>query len=98
MKNFISAILIITQFSAFAQIPADYEKLFPNSLTSNELGFNKDRLSNIETRFQELINKEQIPGAVALVIRNGKVVYEKAFGISDPKTNRPYKIDIVFYI
>ncbi|MDP4852408.1 MAG: beta-lactamase family protein, partial [Saprospiraceae bacterium] len=98
MKNFISAVLIITQFSAFAQIPVDYEKLFPNSLTSNELGFNKDRLRNIETGFQELINKEQIPGAVALVIRNGKVVYERAFGISDPKTNRPFKIDDIFRI
>jgi CubicO group peptidase (beta-lactamase class C family) len=98
MKNFIFAILFITQFSAFAQIPADYEKLFPNSLTNNELGFNKDRLNNIENGFQELISKEQIPGAVALVVRNGKVVYEKAFGISDPKTNRAYKIDDIFRI
>ena len=98
MKNFIFAILFITKFSAFAQIPADYEKLFPNSLTNNELGFNKDRLNNIENGFQELISKEQIPGAVALVVRNGKVVYEKAFGISDPKTNRAYKIDDIFRI
>ena len=47
MKNFIFAILFITQLSAFAQIPADYEKLFPNSFTNNELGFNKDRLKTI---------------------------------------------------
>ncbi len=98
MKNFIFAILFITQFSAFAQISTDYEKLFPNSLTNNELGFNKDRLNIIENGFQELISKEQIPGAVALVVRNGKVVYEKAFGISDPKTNRAYKIDDIFRI
>jgi CubicO group peptidase (beta-lactamase class C family) len=98
MKKNITFFLIITQFSAFAQISADYEKLFPNSLTNNELGFNKDRLNNIENGFQELISKEQIPGAVALVVRNGKVVYEKAFGISDPKTNRAYKIDDIFRI
>ena len=98
MKKNITFFLIITQFSAFAQIPADYEKLFPNSLTNNELGFNKDRLNIIENGFQELISKEQIPGAVALVVRNGKVVYEKAFGISDPKTNRAYKIDDIFRI
>jgi CubicO group peptidase (beta-lactamase class C family) len=67
-------------------------------LTNNELGFNKDRLNNIENGFQELISKEQIPGAVALVVRNGKIVYEKAFGISDPKTNRAYKIDDIFRI
>ena len=98
MKKNITFFLIITQFSAFAQISADYEKLFPNSLTNNELGFNKDRLNIIENGFQELISKEQIPGAVALVVRNGKVVYEKAFGISDPKTNRAYKIDDIFRI
>jgi CubicO group peptidase (beta-lactamase class C family) len=98
MKKNITFFLIITQFSAFAQISADYEKLFPNSLTNNELGFNKDRLNIIENGFQELISKEQIPGAVALVVRNGKVVYEKAFGISDPKINRAYKIDDIFRI
>jgi len=98
MKKNITFFLIITHFSAFAQIPADYEKLFPNSLINNELGFNKDRLNSIESGFQELISKEQIPGAVALVVRNGKVVYEKAFGISDPKTNRAYKIDDIFRI
>ena len=98
MKKNITFFLIITHFSAFAQIPADYEKLFPNSLINNELGFNKDRLNSIESGFQELISKEQIPGAVALVVRNGKVVFEKAFGISDPKTNRAYKIDDIFRI
>ena len=73
MKKNITFFLIITHFSAFAQIPADYEKLFPNSLINNELGFNKDRLNSIESGFQELISKEQIPGAVALVVRNGKI-------------------------
>ena len=32
------------------------------------------------------------------MVRNGKIVYEKAFGISDPKTNRAYKIDDIFRI
>lgn len=98
MKKTMTTFLIITQLSAFAQIPADYDKLFKNSLINNELGFDKVRLNSIETRFKELISNEQIPGAVALVVRNGKVVYEKAFGISDPKTNRAYKIDDIFRI
>lgn len=98
MKKTMTTFLIITQLSAFAQIPADYDKLFQNSLINNELGFDKVRLNSIETRFKELISNEQIPGAVALVVRNGKVVYEKAFGISDPKTNRAYKIDDIFRI
>lgn len=98
MKKTMTFFLIITQLSAFAQIPADYDKLFQNSLINNELGFDKVRLNSIETRFKELISNEQIPGAVALVVRNGKVVYEKAFGISDPKTNRAYKIDDIFRI
>jgi CubicO group peptidase (beta-lactamase class C family) len=98
MKNFVAAILIFVPVLVISQVPADYDKLFPNASTNGELGFNKDRLKSIETGFQELINKEQIPGAVALVVRNGKVVYEKAFGISDPKTNRAYKIDDIFRI
>ena len=98
MKKFLISIMILSIFidSSFAQVALNYNQLFPDVSTVSEVGFNQVKLQRIDAGFQELIAREQIPGAVALVIRNGKVVYEKAFGISDPKTNRAFKIDDIF--
>lgn len=100
MKKFLISIMVLSIFidSSFAQVALNYNQLFPDVSTVSEVGFNQVKLQRIDAGFQELIAREQIPGAVALVIRNGKVVYEKAFGIADPKTNRSYKVDDIFRI
>jgi CubicO group peptidase (beta-lactamase class C family) len=100
MKKFLISIMMLSIFidSSFAQSALNYNQLFPGVSTVSEVGFNQVKLQRIDAGFQELIAREQIPGAVALVIRNGKVVYEKAFGIADPKTNRSYKVDDIFRI
>jgi len=100
MKKLLISIMMLSVFidSSFAQSALIYNQLFPGVSTVSEVGFNQVKLQRIDAGFQELIAREQIPGAVALVIRNGKVVYEKAFGIADPKTNRSYKVDDIFRI
>ncbi|MEX1123314.1 MAG: serine hydrolase domain-containing protein, partial [Balneolales bacterium] len=40
----------------------------------------------------------QVPGAVALVARNGKVVYHKAFGMADHETGREFNKHDIFRI
>jgi CubicO group peptidase (beta-lactamase class C family) len=44
------------------------------------------------------VEEERIPGAVALVLRNGKPVYERAFGWSDKEAGRRMTTDTVFRI
>lgn len=56
------------------------------------------RLANLDSIFIQHIEQEKIPGMVALIVRNGFVVYEKAFGNADPLTNEPYKTDNIFRI
>jgi CubicO group peptidase (beta-lactamase class C family) len=100
MKKFLISLWVLSIFIdvAFAQSSVQYNQLFPKASNISEVGFNEAKLQRMDAGFQDLISKEQIPGAVALVIRDGKVVYEKAFGIADPKTNRPYKVDDIFRI
>jgi CubicO group peptidase (beta-lactamase class C family) len=92
------SILLIFIVKTFAQAQVDYNQLFPTVSEVSEAGFHGDKLQRIDAGFEDLILREQIPGAVALVIRNGKVVYEKAFGIADPKNGRPYRVDDIFRI
>ena len=55
-------------------------------------------LDRIDNMCQEAIAASKIPGAVALVARNGKIVYWKAFGMADNESGRKMKKDDIFRI
>lgn len=62
------------------------------------VGFSPERLARIDNAMQEYISKGQLPGIVALIVRNGKIVYEKSFGFSDVENKTPLKTDNIFRI
>ncbi|HBB92760.1 MAG TPA: serine hydrolase [Bacteroidales bacterium] len=56
------------------------------------------RLSRIDKMCEDAVKEGDIPGMVALVARNGKIVYYQAFGMADNATKRPMKRDDIFRI
>lgn len=62
------------------------------------VGVSPERLDKISNLFQNAVSKGDIPGVVALVARNGKIVYYKAFGMADNESKRPLKRDDIFRI
>src|SRR5260370_26848115 len=48
-----------------------------------EVGFDADRLQRLTTAFQSYVDSGRLPGAVALISRNGKVAYLRAVGYQD---------------
>lgn len=62
------------------------------------VGMSEERLSNIDAMIQKSIENKEIPGAVALIARNGKIIYHKAFGSSHPTNENPYQVDHIFRI
>jgi CubicO group peptidase (beta-lactamase class C family) len=63
-----------------------------------ENGFSSQRLARIDQMVQEHVEKKQIPGAVVLIARNGKVVYHKAFGFKDIDAQAALKTNDIFRI
>ncbi len=63
-----------------------------------ENGLSPERLARIDMTLNEYVAKGYIPGAVALIIRNGKIVYEKSFGFSDMESKTALKTDNIFRI
>ncbi len=57
-------------------------------------GVSSSRLTKIGNMIQESIDKDQIPGAVALIAKNGKIVYYKAFGDANASGEDLEKDDI----
>lgn len=73
-------------------------KNFSQTSQAGEAGFLPQRLSRIDELLEKHVKDQNIPGAVALIVRNGKIVYHKAFGYSDVEKRASLKKDDIFRI
>jgi len=63
-----------------------------------DAGVIADRLGRIDTAVEAAVAAGEIPGAVALIARDGKIVYHEAFGYADIASKRPMETDAIFRI
>jgi len=61
-------------------------------------GFDDERLARIDTAINAEIADGNIAGAVALIARDGDVVYHKSFGYADIESGKPMQTDSIFRI
>jgi CubicO group peptidase (beta-lactamase class C family) len=66
--------------------------------SAEDVGLSSQRLSRLTETFQRDVDAGEIPGAVVLVARNGKIAYEKAFGYQNREDKVPMKSDVIFRI
>jgi CubicO group peptidase (beta-lactamase class C family) len=60
--------------------------------------FDPGRAAVIDRGLQRYVDSGRVPGIVALVMQDGKVVYEKAFGWADKEADRRMTTDAIFRI
>jgi len=61
-----------------------------------EVGMNSDSLFKIESMVMEFRKAEKFPGAVTLIAKNGKIIYESEVGWSDSAMTEPYRKNHLF--
>ena len=61
-------------------------------------GFDVSRLARIDQALQSYVDKNEIAGAVALVLRDGHPAYQRAVGWSDKEARKPMTMDAIFRI
>ena len=61
-------------------------------------GFSVARLARIDSFYQRAVDREDIAGAVVLVLRDGRPVYERAFGWADREAGRRMTPNTIFRI
>jgi CubicO group peptidase (beta-lactamase class C family) len=61
-------------------------------------GVSTERLVRLDRMLQQHVDEERLAGAVALVLRDGKPIYERAFGWSDKEAGRKMTTDTIFRI
>lgn len=65
---------------------------------ASEVGMSEERLALIDQMLNEAIEGGEIPGAVALVARKGKIVYHKGLGLADAESGRNFERNDIFRI
>jgi CubicO group peptidase (beta-lactamase class C family) len=61
-------------------------------------GFSVERLQRVDALLQRYVDENRVAGAVALVLRDGQPVYERAVGWADKEANRRMTTDTIFRI
>ncbi len=61
-------------------------------------GFSVERLQRMDTLLDSYVNADRIGGIVALVLRDGKPVYERAVGWRDKEAGQKMTMDTIFRI
>jgi CubicO group peptidase (beta-lactamase class C family) len=61
-------------------------------------GFSSSRLARLDSSMSEWVKKKWLNGSVALIARNGKIVFYKAAGYNDLETKAPLDKSAIFRI
>ncbi len=70
----------------------------PERASPQEAGFRPEGLARLTAAFQEQIDRQRLPGVVAMVVRGGKLAYFEALGRRDPTQPEPMQRDSIFRI
>lgn len=95
--KYLSFLLLLTiPFFINAQTTPMHESVLEKA-APEEVGLSPDRLNRIRTMMASAIENEEIPGAVMLIARNGKIAMLEAMGSRDAE-GTPLKTDDIFRI
>ncbi|WP_324720320.1 serine hydrolase domain-containing protein [Salinimicrobium sp. HB62] len=94
-KNLFSKIMFILMLLFIVNMTAqNAEVVLTPAASAKEVGMNPERLEKIDKMILKAIEKGQIPGAVALIAKEGKIVYHKSFGKANAQGGDLEKDDI----
>jgi CubicO group peptidase (beta-lactamase class C family) len=98
MKKIILFGLFFANFYTFAQTKS-IKTSPPLSVASPESqGFSIERLARLDLLLENAIKTDIIPGATTIICRNGKIIFQKAYGKADVPGNISMKNDNIFRI
>lgn len=80
LKSFYLAFLYLQIFCLSAQTNSQQKSLALTEENPISAGMSQERLGRIDDMLQQAVEDQTIPGAVALIARNGKIVFHEAYG------------------
>ena len=65
---------------------------------NKNLSFDRQRLDRIGAHYQAAIDNQEVAGARAVIVQNGRTVYDEAWGYRDLATKAPLADDTIYHI
>lgn len=90
--------LFLGVFELTAQTKSLKKSLPLSEASPESVGISSERLARIDQMCKEEVENGNLPGIVSLMVRNGKIVFWKAYGMADDKGGRKMKRDDIFRI
>jgi len=95
-KHLLVAFALILSISiCFSQ---SSKPILSTQIETEASGMSAERLQRLDNTVQDYINKKWLNGAVAIIYKNGKLAYYKAFGYDDTEKKTPMQKDEIFRI
>ena len=60
------------------------------------VGFSSERLERLHSLMQQTVDQKQLPGAVTILARHGKVIDYRVYGLKDVAASAPLTKDAIF--
>jgi len=90
-------VIAVAAIAASVGLPAAAQGI-PKAQSPEEVGFVATRLKRLSDRIEEGVKNNELPGAVVLIARNGKLVMFDSFGFRDKDAKVPMTNDTIFRI
>lgn len=98
MKRVLVGLLLLAGPRAFAQLAVPAAPAVLREAAPAAVGMSAEGLQRIDELLQGYVSDGRLPGVIALVARDGQVVYRKALGYSDVATKTPLRTDAIVRI
>jgi CubicO group peptidase (beta-lactamase class C family) len=98
LKHFLILMLFILPSQVISQTKSTKKSPVLTEAVPESVGVSSARLMRIDQVCNEAIQNGDIPGIVSLMVRNGKIVHWKAYGMADNQSGRILKRDDIFRI
>lgn len=92
--NVLALFFVLIAYTGFAQT---HSKVLAEA-APEAVGFSASRLTRLDSSMNNWVKKKWVNGAVALIARNGKIVFNKAYGYNDVDTKEPLNKNGIFRI
>jgi CubicO group peptidase (beta-lactamase class C family) len=97
MNRYLIPLFILLAFIA-CEKPAEKKSKVLSEGIPEDGGFSSARLARLDSGMNDWVKKKWINGAVALVARNGKIVFYKSVGYNNLDTKAPLEKNGIFRI
>jgi len=93
----ILSLFVFLFYTTSAQTQSKQSKVILDA-TPESGGFSSTRLARLDSGMSGWVKKKWVNGAVAMIVRDGKIVFDKAYGYNDVDTKAPLDKNGIFRI